>query len=139
MAKIKHIVIASQDPDRTAQFFIEVFGLTELMTVDGPDVSGRYVTDGNINLGILNFKTDEAAGGEGGAGFSGLHHIGIQVDDLAETAKRLDSTEVRPTETVYAKAPKKSGPLQRDDRLQYTGPDTVVIDVNETGWHGTSG
>ena len=139
MAKIKHIVIASQDPDRTAQFFVEVFCLTDLTTVDRPDISGRYVTDGNINLAILNFKTDEAAGREGGAGFSGLHHMGIQVDNLAETAKKLESTEARPRETVDANGVKKSGPLQRDDRLQYTGPDTVVIDVNETGWHGASG
>jgi len=30
MAKIKHIAIATQDPEKTAQFYKEVFGLREI-------------------------------------------------------------------------------------------------------------
>ena len=34
MAKIKHIALATQDPDKTAAFFKEVFGLQEVGKVN---------------------------------------------------------------------------------------------------------
>ena len=61
MAKIKHIAIATQDADKTARFYIEVFGLKEIAKVDGPNASGYYLSDGNINMAILDFKNDDVA------------------------------------------------------------------------------
>ena len=66
MAKIKHIAIATQDADNTARFYVEVLGLTEVGKIDGANASGYYLTDGNINLAILNFKNDQVAGPEYG-------------------------------------------------------------------------
>ena len=37
---------------------------------------------GTINVAVLKFTTDAAAGVERGAGYSGLHHLGFEVDDL---------------------------------------------------------
>jgi len=34
MAKIKHIGVATQDPEKTAQFYKEVFGLREIAKED---------------------------------------------------------------------------------------------------------
>jgi len=59
MAKIKHIVIATQDAEKTARFYREVFDLKEAGKIDGANASGYYLTDGNVNPAILDFKNDQ--------------------------------------------------------------------------------
>ena len=61
MAKIRHIAIATQNPDETARFYVDVLGLQEIGKLNSPVVSGYYLTDGTINLAILQFKTDQVA------------------------------------------------------------------------------
>src|ERR1051325_2916620 len=58
MAKIKHIALATQDPDATAKFYVDVFGLKQVGRIDNPNTSGYYLSDGDINLAILKFKND---------------------------------------------------------------------------------
>ena len=50
MARIKHIAIRTPDPEKTAAFYKEVFGLKEV----GQARAGFYLSDGYINLAILN-------------------------------------------------------------------------------------
>ena len=66
MPKIKHIALATQDVDGTARFYIEVFGMKEVGKINDPGTRGCFLTDGEINLAILNFKNDTAAGVERG-------------------------------------------------------------------------
>src|SRR5215510_9428614 len=89
MAKIRHIAISTQDPDATARFYVDTFGMKQIGRVDSPGARGYYLSDGDINLAILNFKNDAVAGVERGKGFSGIHHIGFQVDSLEAIAERL--------------------------------------------------
>src|SRR5215510_12078576 len=89
MAKIKHIALATQDPDKTARFYIDVFGMKEVGKINNPNASGYYLTDGDLNLAILNFKNDAVAGVERGKEWSGIHHIGFQVDSLEAITERL--------------------------------------------------
>src|SRR5690349_17917390 len=58
MAKIKHIAISSQDPDKTAKFYVDVFGMKQVGRIDNPNTTGYYLTDGDLNLAILKFKND---------------------------------------------------------------------------------
>ena len=57
MARIKHIAIRTPDPEKTAAFYKEVFGLKEV----GQARAGCYLSDGYINLAILKSK-DEGTG-----------------------------------------------------------------------------
>ena len=100
MAKIKHIAIASQDPDKTAEFFKEVFDLEEVGKVDSANASGYYLSDGNINLAILNFHSEVVAGEEFGTDYAGLHHIGFQVDDAEATEQRLRHKNSSPRDDI---------------------------------------
>ncbi len=100
MSKIKHIAIATQDAVKTARFYTEVFGLKEIAKLDSPNASGYYLSDGHINLAILNFKNDDVAGPEYGVGYSGLHHIGFEVESLEETGKKLADAGSRPREEI---------------------------------------
>ena len=62
MAKINHIAIATPDAEKTARFYKEVFDLKEASKIDGANASGYYLTDGNVNLAILDFKNDQVTG-----------------------------------------------------------------------------
>src|SRR5438876_4235161 len=89
MAKIKHIALSTQDPDKTARFYIDVFGMKEIGKINNPNASGYYLSDGDLNLAILKFKNDAVAGVERGKDFYGLHHFGFQVENLELITERI--------------------------------------------------
>jgi glyoxylase I family protein len=139
MAKIKHIALSTQDPDKTARFYIDVFGMKEIAKIDSPNASGFYLSDGDLNLAILKFKNDQAAGVERGKGWSGIHHIGFQVDSLEATTERLAAAGSKPRDDVnealgVGHAEKRHANVE----VKYSGPDNVMVDISETGWVGTS-
>ena len=139
MAKIKHIAISTQDVEKTARFYIDVFGLKEVGKVDSPGASGYYLSDGDINLAILNFKNDAVAGAERGKGFSGIHHIGFQVESLDEVADKLKAAGSAPRDDVNQALGVGQGQRHGGNvEVKYNGPDGVMVDVSQTGWVGTS-
>lgn len=131
MAKLRHIALHTPDPEATAEFYKRVFDLQEVGRTDSPLAKGIYLTDGDINIAVLRFKTFEAADRHDGLGaVMGLHHMGFWVEDIEETRRRLG----------------EAGAPHRDDKPQgatttffeekYSGPDNVMIDVAEHGWKG---
>ena len=140
MAKIKHIAIATQNEEETARFYVEVFGLTEIAKLNSPIVSGYFLTDGTINLAILHFKNDQVAGVERGKEWSGIHHIGFEVESLEEMAKKLAAAGGTPREDINRALGIGTGGAQHGNaEVRYSGPDGVMFDVSQTGWVGTSG
>jgi catechol 2,3-dioxygenase-like lactoylglutathione lyase family enzyme len=140
VSKIKHIAIATQDADKTAKFYVEVLGLCEIAKLDSPNASGYYLSDGNINLAILNFKNDKVTGAEYGKEYSGLHHIGFEVESLAEIAEKLQAAGSAPRDEInQALGIGMGGPRHSNVEVKYAAPDGVIIDVSETGWVGTRG
>ena len=139
MAKIKHIALSTQDPDTTARFYIDVFGMKEIAKIDSPNASGFYLSDGDLNLAILKFKNDQAAGVERGKGWSGIHHIGFQVDSLEAITERLAAAGSEPRHDVNEALGVGHGEKRYANvEVKYSGPDNVMVDVSETGWVGTS-
>jgi len=137
MPKIKHIALSTQDVEGTARFYIEVFGMKKIGKIDDPGTRGCFLTDGDINLAILNFKNDTAAGVERGKAWSGIHHIGFQVDSLDAIGERLAQAGSQRREDVE-RALGVGGPQEHGNvEVKYTGPDGVMLDVSETGWLGT--
>jgi catechol 2,3-dioxygenase-like lactoylglutathione lyase family enzyme len=136
MAKIKHIALSTQDPEKTAAFYIETLGLQEVGKVNSPLAEGYYLTDGSINVAILKFKDDFAADKPEGVNFVGLHHFGFKVDDLAETETRLQAAHAdkRPQMGMTT----SPGTQHRNVEVKYRGPDDVIFDISSTGWVGTS-
>src|SRR5690242_8875552 len=139
MAKIKHIAISTQDVEATARFYKDVFGLTEVGKVDSPAASGYYLSDGDLNLAILNFKNDQVAGVERGKGLSGIHHIGFQVESLEQIAERRPAAGSQPREEGKQALGVGHGPRTGGNvEDKYNGPDGVMVDVSEPAWVGTS-
>lgn len=139
MAKLKHIAIATQDPDTTASYYRDVFELQSVGRVDNDNAEGYYLSDGNINLAILRFKNETVAGEEFGTEYSGLHHIGFQVEDVDATDAKLHHANSRPRDDINSalKAGMGKGHGGRNVELKYDGPDGVMIDISQGGWVGT--
>jgi glyoxylase I family protein len=139
MAKIKHIALSTQDVDKTAKFYIDVFGMKEIAKIDSPGARGYYLSDGDINLAILNFKNDAVAGAERGKDWSGIHHIGFQVDNLEAISEKLATAGSKPRDDVnQALGVGQHGHRYANVEVKYSGPDNVMVDVSESGWVGTS-
>jgi catechol 2,3-dioxygenase-like lactoylglutathione lyase family enzyme len=139
MPRIKHIALSTQDPEKTAKFYVDVFGLKQIGRVDHPAVSGFFLSDGELNLAVLKFKNDAVAGAERGKDFSGIHHIGFQVDSLEAIAERLAAAGSERRDDVNEALGVGHGEKRYANvEVKYSGPDGVMLDVSETGWVGTS-
>ncbi len=140
MAQIKHIAIATQDAEKTAKFYKDVFGLREIAKLDGENAKGFFLSDGNINLAILDFQNDQVAGAEHGKDYSGIHHIGFEVESLEEIAEKMKAANAQPRDDInqalHLGAPAHGA---ANVEVKYGGPEGVIIDVSETGWVGTRG
>ena len=135
MARIRHIALTTENPTKTAAFYKEAFGLTEIRRSPNGAV---FLTDGHINLAILNFKTNKSADvGAHGENFTGIHHFGFEVDDLDQACEKLEGAHGRRlTAKDHVDATMAAGG-HANFEMKWSGPDGVVIDISHTGWEGT--
>ena len=122
MAKIKHIAIRTADPEKTAAFYQELFGLKKA----GLGRNGIYLTDGHINLAILK-----------GGDKLGIEHLGFQVEDVDGTLAKLNELGGRSLTERVNVTPKDASNLQSYYEIKCIGPDDQIIDVSGSGWVGT--
>jgi len=136
VVKIKHIAIRTPDPEKTAAFYKEVFGLKEV----GQARTGYYLSDGHINLAILKSREQEQGTGENPRdvpGYAGVHHFGFMVDDVDEVCQKLDAAGARAMTSRTDVGHASSAGPQSYYEIKYRGPDNQEIDVTESGWIGT--
>src|SRR6266508_264675 len=94
MARLRHFAVCVKDLDKAAEFYASVFDLKRVGREDLEIGSAIYMTDGVINLALLNFKGkagSKASDLKEGTTFVGAHHFGFQVDDLVETQQRIEA------------------------------------------------
>ena len=132
MAKLRHIAISVPDPEKSAQFYEEAFGLKRVGETDSPLATGVYLSDGVINVALLRYKTDEAAGAERGKSYVGVHHFGFQVDDLEEAQRRVEEHGG----TFFLDLPDMKDTLYYERKFR--DPDGIIFDISHHGWVGTS-
>ena len=133
MARIRHIAIATRDLDGTKKFYIEGLGLKEVGKINTPTSEGCYLSDGHINFAILKFKYDEPAKTEGTLRWTGIHHFGLEVEDM-ETAR----AQIEKAGAVHRPYPGTEEMAKRGNvEVKFSGPDGVTIDLSEHGWLGT--
>jgi catechol 2,3-dioxygenase-like lactoylglutathione lyase family enzyme len=144
MARIKHIALVTDDPAKTAEFYKQHFGLTELYrrpTDTGE--KGVWLSDGYIYFAILKYGTGDAPklGPGQSSDLRGIHHIGFQVDDIDATARELKAANVAPVPMEHRemRAREPMGPPSDAVNLKYLGPDAVQFDVRQKGWDESIG
>jgi catechol 2,3-dioxygenase-like lactoylglutathione lyase family enzyme len=144
MARIRHIALATDDPAKTAEFYKEHFGLTELYRRPGDTgEKGVWLSDGYIYFAIL--KYGEPGVPKLGPGqhseLRGIHHIGFYVDDEQATAKGLRESDYNPIPMDRPSRTEENrvAAMGDADNLKYYGPDAVQIDIRSRGWNEAIG
>ena len=138
MAKLRHIAIACDDVEATAKFYEKVFGMERVGETSASLADGVYLSDGVINLAILDYKTDEAAGEERGKDYVGVHHFGFWVDDLEDSEKDIEANGG----TFFLDLPIDKESLYYEKK--YRDPNGIIFDISaerlgrnvEIGWRG---
>ena len=88
MAKLRHIAIQVPDLEKAASFYEGVFGLKRLKKVEAPIGNAISLSDGVMNLTLLQFP-EGTKGGKGGPDWAGLHHFGFIVDSEDATEQEI--------------------------------------------------
>lgn len=111
MAHIQHLAIRTENPEKLARYYEEVFGWSRLRTGKGGAV---HLSDGHINIALLN--TNGAP--------SGLEHFGVKIESLDEVEHGLSK---------YA-ADIEGRPADRGAEKRVSDPDGNQIDLSVHGF-----
>jgi catechol 2,3-dioxygenase-like lactoylglutathione lyase family enzyme len=130
MARLRHIAMQVPDPHAAAEFYMRVFGMRKVGETDWENARGVYLSDGVINLALLDYKTVEAAG-ERGCDFVGIHHVGFWVDNVEKTREALEAAGGK----HWMGEPAEGGGFYE---VKYRDPNGVVVDITENGWGGAA-
>ena len=115
--RLRHIAIIVPDPEASAKFFEEAFGMTRAGTAR----RGIYMTDGTMNVALLGKETPEEE--------IGLYHFGMWVDDLDAAEKQV----VKAGGEYLAGRPTSPNSFYE---AKYKDPLGIVFDLTHTGWKG---
>ena len=123
--KLRHIALSVRDVAGTQKFLEDAFGMTKA----GDAQNGVYMTDGVMNIAVLN-KHGKAPGVEAGKEFYGVMHFGMWVDDLEQAEAQVKAAgathfQGRPPDTPNSFY-----------EVKYRDPDGIVFDITASGWHG---
>ena len=128
MAEIGHIAIRTHDVEKTAAFYKEAFGLKQV----GVGQSGIYLTDGHLNIAILNFRPVVA----GESMKLGIDHVGFHVENVDAAIARIKSLGGKSLHDGNEVTPGDPAQPQSYFEVKCVGPDDQVIDVSSAGWVG---
>ena len=123
--KLRHIAISVPDKEKAAKFYEETFGFER---VSESRVATR-LSDGVMNMTLLQFETDADAGDERGKDFVGVHHFGIWVDDIDTTKQRIEAQGGK-----YHPGPTGVTPAGAEHKFR--DPYNIVFDISTHGWDG---
>jgi lactoylglutathione lyase len=118
MSKLRHLAILVPDPEASATFFENAFGMTRAGTAR----RGIYMSDGVMNVALLRVNPEK---GEK----VGLFHYGIWVDDLDAAEKVLTEAGA----TYQGGRPESPNSFYE---AKYRDPNGIVFDITHKGWAG---
>jgi len=130
MARLRHIAVCVKNLDKAAEFYSKVFEFKRIGREDLPIGSAVYMSDGVINLALLNFAGSAASDLKDAKNFVGTHHFGIQVDDLAEAQQKIEAAGGK---FFFDLGDERHGNFER----KFKDPDGVIFDISKNGWQGT--
>lgn len=128
-AKLRHLAIAVQDPEKAAKFFVDVFDMEQRGIFNVESCEGCYVSDGYITIALIKYKAARELGAERDLGYEGLHHFGFQVADVDEYGRRIVAAGFHPRDDMNEGLRDIQGA-----EIKYAGPGGTVIDISDSGW-----
>jgi lactoylglutathione lyase len=90
MNRIVHIALKVDNLESSTKFYETVFGFKESKTEKVRDHTSRHLSDGTIDLSIMQYdagtqSAESKAAGEGPC----IHHFAVEVDDLEKAEKEI--------------------------------------------------
>ena len=121
--KLRHLAISVPDKEKATKFYEDTFGFER---VSQSRVATR-LSDGVVNITLLQFETEDDAGDERGKDFVGLHHFGILVDDIDTMKQAIEAHggKYHPGPTGHAPA---------NAQHKFRDPNGIVFDISTHGW-----
>jgi predicted enzyme related to lactoylglutathione lyase len=129
-ARIRHIALCVNDIKATADFYAKAFGLKRTPIREGKTAWNCYMSDGEVNLALLQYKSEVGSGVP--KGFVGIHHFGFQCDDLPAQQKKVEQAG---GEFFYDLGEPEDEGFER----KFKDPNGIVFDLNWKGWQLTRG
>jgi catechol 2,3-dioxygenase-like lactoylglutathione lyase family enzyme len=131
MARLRHFAIVVRDLEKAARFYEGAFDLRRVGEETLDFASAIYLTDGVINLALLNYKGSRGSGLADAKSFVGAHHFGFQVEDLEQTQKKIEALGG----TFFFDL----GNDQEKENFErkFKDPDGIIFDISKKGWLGT--
>jgi predicted enzyme related to lactoylglutathione lyase len=127
MARIRHIALVVKDLEQTADFYENAFGLSRSELSEGPTARRIYMSDGEINLALLQYKGESGSDLKDPGSFVGIHHFGFQVDDLHAQQAMIEHAGGK---FFYDLGEEGDEGFER----KFKDPNGIIFDVNDTGW-----
>ncbi|MDB5798771.1 MAG: hypothetical protein JWP36_2673 [Paucimonas sp.] len=128
MAKLRHIAVVVKDLEKSAKFYEEAFGLKRVGAEELEFAAGIYLSDGTINLALLNYKGESGSGLKDAGKFVGAHHFGFLVDDIAQAQERIEAAGG----TFFFDLGKSVDDVNFERKFK--DPDGVIFDISAKGW-----
>lgn len=115
MPKLRHLAVVAMNPEEMARFYCDVF---EMTIIDRTPTGAVSLSDGTFNLTFLPQRAEGKP--------CGLNHMGFEIEDSAEIAKRLAKWTVvgptaRPDNRIYAET-------------RATDPEGNMFDLSQHGY-----
>ena len=130
MARLRHFAVCVRDLERSASFYESVFELKKIGREDLPIGSAYYLSDGVVNLALIQFKGADGNDLSDPRAAVGSNHFGFQVEDMAETQRRIEAAGGR---FFFDLGDEKQGNFER----KFKDPDGIIFDISKHGWLGT--
>jgi predicted enzyme related to lactoylglutathione lyase len=89
MARIVHIALKVEDLEKATKFYEEVFGIYQTKTGHARGHTSRHMTDGNIDLALMVYDSEDEPEAKLIGNGPGIHHFGVEVEDREATIKKI--------------------------------------------------
>jgi len=129
-ARIRHIALCVKDIDKTADFYEKAFGLKRTGKKEGKTAWNLYMSDGEVNIALLQYKSEVGSGVA--PGFVGIHHFGFQCDDLPNQQNKVEAAG---GEFFFDLGEPEDEGFER----KFKDPNGIIFDLNWKGWPLTKG
>jgi lactoylglutathione lyase len=89
MARIVHIALKVEDLEKATKFYEDVFGIYQTKTGHARGHTSRHMTDGNIDLALMVYDSEDEPEAKLIGKGPGIHHFGVEVEDREATIKKI--------------------------------------------------
>jgi lactoylglutathione lyase len=92
MARIAHIAIKVENLEAATKFYEDVFGFRQAGTGHARGHVSRHMTDGNIDLALMVYDSEDVEEAQLSGPGPCIHHWGIEVEDRDAYVAKIEAS-----------------------------------------------